>query len=76
MYPPGSISCFDEIQAHLKAAAALWAHPMVLPLVLLSNHLCRTELFCYNTLESRILSVEDDLGVVRAGRLSWKTDKN
>jgi len=73
---PGSSSRFDEIQAHLQAVAALWAHPMVLPSVLLSNHLYRAEIFCYNVLESRILETEDELGVVRAGRLSWKRDKN
>jgi hypothetical protein len=75
-YPPRNTNQFDDIQALLQTAAALSAHPMVLPSVLLNNHLAHAEDFFYNNLEPRIMQTEDDLGVVRAGRLSWKRDQS
>lgn len=43
---------------------ALWAHPLLLPAVLLGNSVDRTQRFCAHELEERLRRLEDELGGV------------
>lgn len=58
-----------EIVALVKASQSLWAHPLLLPTILLTNNIERTQRFCRKDLEGRLVAVERDLGVTKAGRL-------
>jgi hypothetical protein len=62
----------EEIIAQIHSCSALWSHPMLLPNILLYHHLARTERFSFRELAGKVVDIQDDLGLTRAGRLNKK----
>ena len=58
-----------ELFELLKASARFWAHPLCLPVLVLHHHLQRTQYFCTVILSNQLTDVQEQLGVMRAGRL-------
>lgn len=62
------------IRSQIQANPLLWTHPMLLPVVLLENHMERAKAFTVK-LEDRVLELERSTGVVFAGRLGGREKK-
>jgi hypothetical protein len=60
----------EEIIAQIQSCSALWSHPMLLPNILLYHHLVRAERFSFLKLSEKVVDIQSELGVNRAGRLS------
>jgi hypothetical protein len=65
----GMVSHDERIHHLLESSIPLWRHPLLLPTLLLQEHLFRCEDFIWRTLSPRIREIERDLGVTRSGRL-------
>ncbi|KAK4232797.1 hypothetical protein C8A03DRAFT_19986 [Achaetomium macrosporum] len=63
------VSHGERIHKLLESSVSLWRHPLVLPTLLLQEHLFRCEEFIWRFLSPRIQKIENDLGVTRSGRL-------
>ena len=61
---------FDEIWNWLQSVHHLWAHPLLLPVMLLQQFVHRVETFSVAVLDVQSLDIQRQLGVSRAGRLS------
>jgi hypothetical protein len=59
----------------IQSSSALWPHPILLPTLLLNHHLSRMERFSFTVLSAKLMGIQDQLGVSRAGRLSGKTER-
>ena len=59
----------EQIRALIAATSALWAHPLLLPTILLKNYKNRSEVFT-RMLDDQVVSLEHSIGVTFAGRLS------
>ena len=59
----------EEIYDLIKAVPSLLAQPMLLPTILLQHHLSRTEEFCGVHLSESHQTIQQQLGMNRAGRL-------
>lgn len=59
-----------HIQKLIKSNIELWRHPLLLPVVLLKEHLSRASYFKGFTLLQITLKVEQSLGVTKTGRLT------
>lgn len=58
----------EQIRALIAATPALWAHPLLLPTILLKNYKNRAEIFT-RMLDDQVVSLEHSIGVTFAGRL-------
>lgn len=58
----------EQIRALIAATPALWAHPLLLPTILLKNYKNRAEVFT-RMLDDQVVSLEHSIGVTFAGRL-------
>lgn len=58
-----------RIEKLIRSTQSLWTHPLLLPLVLLSEHLSRAEILS-SKLSQEVTSIERALGVGRNGRLA------
>lgn len=63
------ISHGERIHKLLESSVSLWRHPLLLPTLLLQEHLFRCEEFIWRCLSPRIRTIEEDIGVARSGRL-------
>lgn len=62
---------FDQILTLLESMASMWAHPLLIPTILLHMHITNLGKFL-SKLSRDILDIEDHLDMVRAGRLLAK----
>ncbi|OBT65658.1 hypothetical protein VE03_05529 [Pseudogymnoascus sp. 23342-1-I1] len=60
----------ERIQGLIKSAISLWTHPLLLPVILLEEHLFRANEFKSCVLSRNTTSIEFRLGVTQSGRLS------
>lgn len=60
----------ERIQGLIKSAVSLWTHPLLLPAILLEEHLFRANEFNSNVLARNTTSIEFRLGVTQSGRLT------
>ena len=58
----------EQIRALITATPTLWAHPLLLPTILLKNYKNRAEVFA-RMLDDQVVSLEHSIGVTFAGRL-------
>ena len=58
----------EQIRALIAATPALWAHPLLLPTILLKNYKYRAEIFT-QMLDDQVVRLEHSIGVTFAGRL-------
>lgn len=58
----------EQIRALIAATPALWAHPLLLPTILLKNYKNRAEVFT-QMLDDQVVTLEHSIGVTFAGRL-------
>lgn len=58
-----------RIEKLIRSTQSLWTHPLLLPLVLLRNHLLRAEILS-SKLSTKVENIEKALGVGRTGRLT------
>jgi hypothetical protein len=58
-----------RIEKLIRSTRSLWTHPLLLPLVLLRNHLLRAEILS-SKLSREVTGIENALGVGRTGRLT------
>lgn len=63
------ISHSERIHMLLEPSISLWRHPLLLPTLLLQEHLFRCEEFTWQSLSSRTRDIEKGLGVTKSGRL-------
>ncbi|CAF9936666.1 hypothetical protein IMSHALPRED_010847 [Imshaugia aleurites] len=61
-------SISKQIRALIVATPTLWAHPLLLPNILLKNYMNRAEVFAW-TLDDQVVGLEDSIGVTFSGRL-------
>ena len=61
----------EQIHTLISATANLWAHPLLLPTILLKNYKERAEVFA-RTLDDLVVGLENSIGVTFAGRLRRK----
>ena len=61
----------EQIQTLISATPNLWAHPLLLPTVLLKNYKERAEAFAL-LLDNLVVGLENSIGVTYAGRLRRK----
>ena len=61
----------DQIQTLISATSNMWAHPLLLPTILLKNYKERAEVFTW-TLDDYVVGLENSIGVTFAGRLRRK----
>ncbi|KAL4950666.1 hypothetical protein BDW69DRAFT_187160 [Aspergillus filifer] len=66
--PLASLSPCVIIKAYLMSTPALWADPLTLPCIILTNHLRRLHKFCTDDLTPCVMRIEQQLGVTRVGR--------
>jgi len=64
----------SAVRDHITPARSLMSHPMILPVVLLAEHVKRAEKY-KDTLARHIAFLEQELGVTRVGQSSWRTTK-
>ena len=57
-----------QLHALIMATPILWAHPLLLPTILLKNYIYRAELFVW-MLDDQVVDLESSIGVTFAGRL-------
>jgi len=74
-YHPLNIDVHDEkitqssqIISRLRSSIGQWANPMLLPTILIENHMIRSGLFAHG-LDDRVIALERQTGVVFAGRI-------
>ncbi|KFY40244.1 hypothetical protein V494_03599 [Pseudogymnoascus sp. VKM F-4513 (FW-928)] len=60
----------ERIQGLIKSAISLWTHPLLLPVILLEEHLFRADEFKSHVLSRNATSIEYRLGVTQSGRLT------
>ena len=60
-----------QIRALIKATPTFWAHPLLLPTILLKVYMNRSEAFAW-TLDDQVVALEESIGVTFAGRLRRK----
>ena len=58
----------EQIHTLILATPDLWAHPLLLPTILLKNYKERAEAFTW-TLDNLVVGLENSIGVTYAGRL-------
>ena len=58
----------EQIRALIAATPTLWAHPLLLPTILLKNYKNRAEVFM-RMLDDQVVTLEHSIGVTFAGRL-------
>ena len=58
----------EQIQTLISATPNLWAHPLLLPTILLKNYKERAEAFTW-VLDDLVVGLENSIGVTFAGRL-------
>lgn len=58
----------EQIRALIAATPTLWAHPLLLPTILLKNYKNRAEVFT-RMLDDQVVNLEHSIGVTFAGRL-------
>lgn len=63
-------SHFTQIRKLIRSKVSLWAHPLLLPVILLKEHLNRATLFENFDLLQETTDVEQALGVTHSGRLT------
>ncbi|KAK0725499.1 hypothetical protein B0H67DRAFT_598733 [Lasiosphaeris hirsuta] len=61
-----------NMQETIRSSALLWTHPLLIPVVLLQEHVCRADMML-ESLEPRVRWIEQDLGVTKAARLVTST---
>jgi hypothetical protein len=59
----------ERIHDSLRSSASLWRHPLLLPTLILQEHLFRSKELTWRTLSPRLRGIEKELGVTRSGRL-------
>ena len=64
------LSHTERIQELIKSSVSLWAHPLLIPLILLEEHKYRVESFVQQELSPKTTSLESRLGVTYSGRLA------
>ena len=64
----------ERIQGLIKSAVSLWTHPLLLPVILLEEHLFRANEFKSYALSRNTTSIEFRLGVTQSGRLTGSRD--
>jgi Mg2+ and Co2+ transporter CorA len=57
-----------QIISRLRSSIAQWTNPMLLPTILMENHMIRSALFAHD-LDDRVIAIERQTGVVFAGRI-------
>ena len=62
------VTISEQIRALIAATPTLWAHPLLLPTILLKNYNNRAEVFT-RMLDDQVLTLEYSIGVTFAGRL-------
>jgi hypothetical protein len=62
----------ERIQQLIKATVSLWAHPLLIPVILLEEHLFRANEFRGKELSTKTTQLESQLGVTRSGRLAGR----
>ena len=60
-----------RLRTLIQSLPQLWAHPLLLPTVLLKNYMNRSEIFAAN-LDDQIVNLEASVGVTFAGRLEGR----
>ena len=61
----------EQIQTLISTTNSLWAHPLLLPTILLKNYKERAEAFTW-VLDDLVVGLENSIGVTFAGRLRRK----
>jgi len=64
-----AISHSERFHQLLTSSTSLWRHPLLLPTLLLQEHLFRASEFSWRALSRDVTSVEKDLAVTKSGRL-------
>ena len=64
------ISHSERMHSLLEPSISLWRHPLLLPTLLLQEHLFRCEEFIRQDLSPQIRGIERVLGITRSGRLA------
>ncbi len=64
------ISHSERMHSLLEPSISLWRHPLLLPTLLLQEHLFRCEEFISQDLSPQIRGIERVLGITRSGRLA------
>jgi hypothetical protein len=59
---------FDRFRRSLVEAAPFWNQPILLPTILVNDHLWKTQHFCAGSLTEKVMKIEDQLGVTNVGR--------
>ncbi|KAK7567713.1 hypothetical protein IWX49DRAFT_122825 [Phyllosticta citricarpa] len=67
-------SRIDELLPQLKELGTLLDHPLLLPILLLGCDIRRTQQFCMNEIEPRLLQVEEVLRVTRPGQITARIE--
>ncbi|TVY51394.1 hypothetical protein LCER1_G005876 [Lachnellula cervina] len=57
----------SQIISRLQSSISQWANPMLLPIILMENHMIRSRLFAHD-LDDQVVALERQTGVVFAGR--------
>jgi hypothetical protein len=68
------VSHSEKLHRLLRSSRALWQHPLLLPLLLLQEHLYRADEFRYRTVSSEMRGIEKELCVTKTGRLVHMRD--
>lgn len=63
-------SHFTRISKMIRSQVLLWTHPLLLPVILLKEHLNRAHLFKEYVLLQKTTGLENSLGVTHSGRLT------
>ncbi|KAK1981474.1 hypothetical protein LZ30DRAFT_782007 [Colletotrichum cereale] len=58
----------ESLRGMMQSATTLWAHPLLLPAILMREHLSKAEAF-KNQLEPKVTDIERGLGVTKSARL-------
>jgi hypothetical protein len=60
----------ERIQKLVKLTSSLWTHPLLIPVILLEEHIYRANAFRAKGLSSQTTRIESQLGVTNSGVLS------
>jgi hypothetical protein len=59
---------FTIIRKMLYESTSLWNNPLLLPCIIITDHLSRVKHFCDGRLTEDVMIIEDQLGMTRVGR--------